>query len=283
MKVLLLAIIIFNILFINVDSFSYSEFQLMDAIKKGRLKKANALLKINKKLNFIYNKGKYKNETPLKLAVKKNYHDMVRFFIKKGANTNFKDKDGATALCFVHDLRMAKLLVSNGAKINISIKKGYLKGWTALHFAVSKNQVKVSRYLLNKGANPTSLSNWGESPLHIAVSVGNVKLFKILYNKKLRNHLKGYYGNSIMHLVTEPSMAKLLKSLGFSIKKANKNKMLPIHLASELGELKMVQYFINAASPLNKKNKDGKTALDLTKSRKAARLLKRAGAKNSSK
>jgi ankyrin repeat protein len=140
------------------------------------------------------------------------YDDMVEFLIRKGANVNLKDSEGKTALLWAssNSLENAKILVSNGAKvneaandgmtpflqatlgvssgkvpiemceylrknganINAALSKQSAKGWTALHYASVNGDVELVKYLIKYGANVNKSTDEGSTPLYLA-KLGN--------------------------------------------------------------------------------------------------------------
>jgi len=71
------------------------------------------------------------------------------------------------------DLNRAKALVARGATIN-------QLGWTPLHYAAAKGQVRVVEFLLEQGALPNSPAPNGESPIMMAASVGAIDTVQLL-------------------------------------------------------------------------------------------------------
>lgn len=65
---------------------------------------------------------RWRNQTPLILAVRGGHLEVVRVLLKRGAQTNFEDVYGDTALClavFNGNEAMVRLLVEHGANINV--------------------------------------------------------------------------------------------------------------------------------------------------------------------
>jgi ankyrin repeat protein len=150
------------------------------------------------------------------------YDDMVEFLIRKGANVNFKDSEGKTALLWAssNSLENAKILVSNGAKVNEAANDGmtpflqatlgvssgkvpiemceYLRNnganinaelkrqsafrWTALHYASANGDAELVKYLIRHGANVNKATGEGSSPLFLAKLGGYDDVVKILKN-----------------------------------------------------------------------------------------------------
>ena len=69
---------------------------------------------------------------------------------------------------------MVKLLLDNGANVNVQITGKHNKGSTALHRAASTADVSLVKLLLDRGADPFIKDERGEIPLDLAKAEGYV-------------------------------------------------------------------------------------------------------------
>ncbi|MDR2991024.1 MAG: ankyrin repeat domain-containing protein [Burkholderiaceae bacterium] len=86
------------------------------------------------------------------------------------------DANGQNALmmaAWAGQMDIAKELVDKGAAVN-------KPGWTPLHYAASKGQVDMIRYLLGLGADIDAGSPNGSTPLMIAAGYGSPESVKLL-------------------------------------------------------------------------------------------------------
>ena len=98
------------------------EFELnhsfIKAVIAGDIESVQVLLKEGANVNFIEGRG----DTALLIAVYFGYENMVRFLVDNGANVNFvKDITGDTALhCAANQgyQKIVEFLVDNGANVN---------------------------------------------------------------------------------------------------------------------------------------------------------------------
>jgi len=150
------------------------------------------------------------------------YDDMVEYLIGKGADVNLKDSEGKTALLWAssNSLENAKILISNGAKVNeaandgmtpfIQATLGFSSGkvpiemcellrkngakvnaelkrksalrWTALHYAAANGDAELIKYLIKYGANVNKATGEGSTPLFLAKLGEYDEVIKILKN-----------------------------------------------------------------------------------------------------
>lgn len=87
--------------------------------------------------------------TPLNLAVKEGYVDLVKQLCAKGAHTDVADLAGKYPLHYCTQLNIAQQLV----KCNASIHRADASGKTPLHKAVIRRDVALAAYYLECGAD----------------------------------------------------------------------------------------------------------------------------------
>ncbi|KAL5806693.1 hypothetical protein ACOSQ4_029426 [Xanthoceras sorbifolium] len=138
-------------------------------------------------------------------------------------------------------------LLANGVDID-SVDKD---GLTALHKAVIGKKEAVISHLLRKGANPHVKDPDGATPLHYAVQVGAMQTVKLLMRYKV------------------------------DVNVADNEGWTPLHIAIQSRNRDISKVLLINGADKTRKNKDGKTALDLSlcygkdfKSYDLAKLLK---------
>ncbi|MFC2094528.1 ankyrin repeat domain-containing protein, partial [Bacteroidota bacterium] len=138
----------------------------------------------------------------------KDYENVVSILISRGADVNFKGKEGRTPLMWAagNSLENTKILLENGADVKAKADDGMnaflqsnfgilskkvstdvmdlllengadvnsaltgkdASGWTALLFATINGNIQLAEYLILKGANVNHTSNEGSTALSLA-------------------------------------------------------------------------------------------------------------------
>lgn len=127
---------------------------LHDAAASGNVRIAQYVLL---KTGNVDAKGGKQNSTPLIIASRRGYYEIVKLLLDNGANINLKNDLGVTALMSAargDNVETIKLLLSHGAKVN---DKSYQKKRTALEYAVKRGNYKSVELLLAKGADTARL------------------------------------------------------------------------------------------------------------------------------
>lgn len=97
------------------------------------------------------------------------------------------------------DLSMVRSALNEGSDPN----EAGLRGWTALHEAVSSGSSSITLALLRKGANPNfqeSVKN--STALHVASANGNAKLIQVLLDSGANISIKNSEGKTPEHLAS---------------------------------------------------------------------------------
>ena len=194
--------------------------QLADAVIEKDTIKINQLLQSGVDINTQH---PITGTTVLMIASSYYYYDyIVEFLIRKDADVNLRDNEGKTALLWAasNSFPNAKILVENGAKVNIAANDGMTpflqatlgvssgkvpielcellrknganvnaaltrknaSGWTALHYAVVNNDADLVKYLIKHGAKVNKFTAEGSSPLFLSKLNDNKEIIKILRN-----------------------------------------------------------------------------------------------------
>ncbi|XP_071839334.1 cyclin-dependent kinase 4 inhibitor B-like [Apostichopus japonicus] len=137
----------------------------------------------------------------------------IEKLLAKGTDPNALDTSGYTALhyaCRNNNEDIATLLLSHGADINITTRSG---GASPLHRAAYMGHVRLTKFLLNKGANPSLQDTDGKTALHKASEKGWTEICRLLYEADPSvSHLRDTRGMTAAELVPadNPELQELL-------------------------------------------------------------------------
>ncbi len=125
-------------------------------------------------------------ETPLLVAIRANYVNVVRNLLENGADPTVRDEYGYTpfhvAVMYDTDCNILNLLLESG-KVDINETTKY--GMTALHMAIKQSNKATVEFLLTKGANPNVTDQYGNTPLHLAAQYAkDMDIVELLVNHK---------------------------------------------------------------------------------------------------
>jgi hypothetical protein len=126
--------------------------------------------------------------------------DEVKDLVKDGADVNFLDDTGWTALLYASfkgHTEIARFLVKAGANLTAKAAKD---GWTPLCCACKRGNMELIRFFLENGADIESADNAGFTPLLKASQQGHTEVVRFLSVEKGANiHVKDFRGFNAIH------------------------------------------------------------------------------------
>ena len=114
--------------------------------------------------------------SPLMVASGRGQYDVVKFLLEKGAQVDFLDEYGKSALMLASEYNVAKLLVESGARVN----RLDTNGKSALIIASENGHSKVVEFLLGEGAEVNLQDGLGRSALMLASRCWQSEVVKVL-------------------------------------------------------------------------------------------------------
>ncbi|MDO6993415.1 ankyrin repeat domain-containing protein [Brachyspira innocens] len=261
----------------------HGERSLIMAVKYGDKKMVTELLSYGANADQTY----VDNDSPLKTASAKGDLELVKEFIKRGANVNFRGEGNIDALHLAvmstneNSLKIMKELLDAGAKVDIEY------GWeepvpilfeTIGYVGESKCYLEKFKMLAEYGADINYVDNYGGYPLiHYAVQSGCLDIVKYLVSKgtdpAMKYELEEYYPNVNISLLagtlynSDTEMAKYLIEQG-----ADVNTPIPsedgyplLLQAIDNGKTELVKLLIENGADTTVVNKEKKTVFDIAR------------------
>ena len=158
----------------------FSDFEDLPAVLKKNYKKIseNAVKRIAK--NKLLERGIPFTSDCFATYIAKNKIEVVNEFLEAGMSINEKDDSGVPMLniaCRNDNFDFVKMFLELGANIDaVSDDRGY----TAVMDAVWRGNEKITKFLIEKGADLNTISKEGQSNLVLAVGAGRENIVKLL-------------------------------------------------------------------------------------------------------
>lgn len=121
----------------------------------------------------------FNRNTAIHMAAKSNRLNIIKLLVENGADVNVSTSAGVTAIITAANrnyLNIVEYLVENGADTNLSTREGR----TALIFAISGHNLEVVEYLVSVGADVNNVTNSGWTALMHAASSNYLNIVKCL-------------------------------------------------------------------------------------------------------
>jgi hypothetical protein len=158
--------------------------------------------------------------TPLLAAAEMGHVEAMRLLIQHGADVNFKDKSGFTALYLAAGAEGAEpavnFLLASGADVTIANDSGY----TALHNACGSGEKGAIKALIAANADLKAMSTNGAAPVHAAVINDQPASLQMLKELGANLDQPAFGGNTAVHegvMLNNPQIIKTLFELNANI------------------------------------------------------------------
>ena len=201
----------------------YGDSEIVNII----LKQSTVSMSVNKK-----------GMTPLHLVAYRNY-------------VNFDN--GMTPEDFDQDsLSIINSLVKSGLDINTPVNSQDKDGYTVLHLAAECGNVKIIPLLIKNEAEINSKSRSGLTPLHVATIHGQIEVVELLLQLGAKATEDETY-KSPLFWASEERVTKAFhitingsQKTSSSVRKSvHENSKTPLYLATETGQVKIVEILLN--------------------------------------
>jgi uncharacterized protein len=242
---------------------------LFSAVDKGCLDLAKRLLEIGGSVEARDRLG----AKPLAHAAAAGEPEIVALLLDHGAPIDAHSLDGSTALSQAAEagrLPVVRLLVERGAQVNQPGRTGI----TPLSAAAYMGSVPIAQFLMEKGADPKAIDTTQKTAIVYAAGRGFFPVVRLLLdhgidvNAKYGNDLTvlmwaaGYSAEAGVNDVVE--VMSLLLERGARLDEEDNRGRTALMIAAELGHTQAVDMLLAHGADKSLKDKQGKTAADLT-------------------
>lgn len=175
-------------------------FELCSSKKKLDLDLIKKFIEKGADQNFKTSKGGY---TPLHEAAHSQKIEVVQILLQSKANPNILNDDKRPPLrwaAYYGNMEIGKELLDCGA--GSTLNAGDYEGWTPLHTASSVGREPFVKLLLQHGADPNCITKTGQTPLHLAAQKGNVLIIQMLLNYGAQWNIKDNNGDTALHVAS---------------------------------------------------------------------------------
>ncbi|KAI0290220.1 hypothetical protein BC826DRAFT_1176945 [Russula brevipes] len=190
--------------------------------------------------------------SPLHLASRGGYADVVRVFLEHGADagvTHLQVTPLQQALQHGH-VDVARVLLEHGANPNPPSHFYF----SPLQLALEGGHVDIVRTLLEHGANPTLQDRWKWTPLHRASEGGHVEIAQLLLEHGADTSVQDHWGYTALHRASEngyAQIARLLLEHGAETNAWDAWERTPLHRASENGHAEIARLLLERGVDTN--------------------------------
>ncbi|OEJ13998.1 hypothetical protein BFL38_04480 [Brachyspira hampsonii] len=258
----------------------HGERSLIMAVKYGDKKMVTQLLSYGVNVDQTY----VDNDSPLKIASAKGDLELVKEFIKRGANVNFRGEGNIDALHSAvmstneNSLKIMKELLDAGAEVDVEY--GWEEPFPILLETIgvdeSKCDLEKFKMLAEYGAD-INYDSYGYPLIRYAVNAGRLDIVKYLVSKgidpAMKYELKEYYPNVNISLLastlynSDTEMAKYLIEQGADVNTPTPSEDgYPLLLqAIDNGKTELVKLLIENGADTTVVNKEKKTVFDIAR------------------
>ncbi|CDK30802.1 ankyrin repeat domain-containing protein [Candidatus Babela massiliensis] len=214
----------------------------------------------------IINQQNNEKQTALIAAVRSNNIDILETLINNGANINLQDNLGFTALIYAAkagNIDMVKILLRNGANPNIT----NYNITTALMYAAKNGHKEIVQILLKAKVNVNVINSYGVTALISAAINPHEEIIQMLINNGANVNIQDHNGFTLLMYAIDKNheniIDQILKNRHINIDIQTNKGNTALIIAVNNGNTKIVEKLLLANADINIKNKENKSAKDI--------------------
>ena len=200
-------------------------------------------------------------ETPLHLAAKNGFRDLVDVLVQSGGNVNarnFPMQETPLHLATRNGHRfIAQFLVQQGSQVNA---RNVPWQETPLHLATRNGHRHIAQFLVQQGSQVNARNvPWQETPLHLATRNGHRHIAQFLVQQGSQVNARNVpWQETPLHLATRNGhrhITQFLVQRGSQVNARNvPSRETPLHLALRNGHQQIAEFLIHHGSQVNARN-----------------------------
>ncbi|MCY3680802.1 MAG: ankyrin repeat domain-containing protein [Gemmatimonadetes bacterium] len=180
----------------------------------------------------------------------------VKNLLKKGVDTNERDRFGRTPLIYAalngHEHIINMLLESHA---DIHAKDHFDQ--TALIAAVNKGHVNSAKILLKNGANPSAPNGEDMLPIFIAFEREDFEMVDLLLKYGIKINTIDKKDRTVLQKIIESNQVELVRT----VLRRGVDERYIVHLAASVGDTTLLKTFLKNKIDINQKDPLGRTPL----------------------
>ncbi|MDP1928132.1 MAG: ankyrin repeat domain-containing protein [Thiobacillus sp.] len=219
-------------------------------------------------------------KTPLNYAAESNNLPVAKLLIARGADVEGGGSSPLSSAGVNGDfVEIAQLLVENGAKVNTPSPTG----WYPLMTAAGRGNIKVTNYLLARGADPNAADRAGFTALYSAAgSDYGLSTAAALLSHGAKPNAKNMHGGTALHQAASQGAIKVIELLlanKADVNAGDNEGYTPLHGAVSYGKndtrKTVVEILLKSGANVNAKTtRDGETPFHKAIARGDVELVK---------
>lgn len=194
-------------------------------------------------------------QSPLTAALYSKALDSSLYLIEQGANPNERNNKGESPLFIVLDKNLDTSLLKALLKKGASPETGNNYG-TLLREAIKNRQLDDAQLLIDAGADVHYVDEAGNNYLHVCATINSPKTLNFLLEKGLDLNRRNNEGNTPLYIAAEKAYEDVVKSMienGAEVFTVNNEGYAPLHLHlfADEGDVEAVKWLLSMGVDVN--------------------------------